>query len=102
MSICIIPARGGSKRIPKKNIKNFSGKPMISWSIMTAVQSGCFEKIVVSTDDLEIANIARCLGADTPFIRPSELADDYTSTAEVVEHALNFLKEKGQSPRREE
>ena len=71
MKIAIIPARSGSKRIPRKNIKPFSGKPMIAWSIIAAQQSGCFDRIVVSTDDLEISRVAQAHGAETPFIRPA-------------------------------
>jgi pseudaminic acid cytidylyltransferase len=78
MNIAIIPARGGSKRIPRKNIKLFCGKPMIVWSIETAKQSGVFDAVWVSTDDQEIADIATDYGAVVPFIRPSNLADDHT------------------------
>lgn len=87
-SIAIIPARGGSKRIPRKNIKEFSGKPMIAWSIEAAIQSGCFEQIIVSTDDQEIAAIAKSYGASVPFIRPAELSDDFTPTIPVIKHAI--------------
>ena len=76
MSIAIIPARGGSRRIPRKNIRPFAGRPMICWSIDAARASGCFERIVVSTDDDEIAEVARSAGAEVPFRRPPELADD--------------------------
>jgi len=95
MNICIIPARGGSKRIPRKNIKMFHGKPMIVWSIEAALKSNCFGRIVCSTDDEEIADIARAHGAETPFLRPSSLSDDHTGTIPVVAHAIEFLiKEK--------
>jgi len=94
--VCIIPARGGSKRIPRKNIKSFFGKPLIAYSIETALSSGLFEKVVVSTDDEEIANISKEYGAEVPFIRPKELADDYTGSGEVVRHALSFLKDRGE------
>ncbi len=94
-AVAIIPARGGSKRIPRKNIKLFHGKPLIAYSIETAKQSKLFERIIVSTDDKEIADIAKEYGAEVPFVRPKELSDDYATTGEVVEHALNFLKEKG-------
>ena len=67
MRLCVIPARGGSKRIPRKNIKVFCGKPMIAWSIMAAIESGCFDKIIVSTDDTEIAEISKEFGAEVPF-----------------------------------
>jgi pseudaminic acid cytidylyltransferase len=76
MTICIIPARGGSKRIPRKNIKPFLGKPMIAWSIEAAQNANIFSKIVVSTDDAEIASIAKAMGAEVPFIRPEELSGD--------------------------
>jgi len=87
MRIAIIPARGGSKRIPRKNIKEFCGKPMIAWSIETALKSGCFDKVIVSTDCEEIAATAKASGAEVPFTRPESLSDDYTGTMEVVEHA---------------
>ncbi len=88
MKIAVIPARGGSKRIPRKNIKEFCGRPMISWAIKAAENSGLFDHIIVSTDDEEIAQIARDSGAETPFKRPVELADDLTSTVPVVAHAV--------------
>ena len=97
MNIAIIPARGGSKRIPRKNIKNFCGKPLIAYSIDAALQSGLFEKIIVSTDDEEIANVAKQYGADVPFLRPTELSDDFTGTGAVVAHALQTLREKGEA-----
>nr|WP_238373622.1 NTP transferase domain-containing protein [Kingella kingae] len=75
MTLCIIPARGGSKRIPRKNIKLFNGKPMIAHSIQAAQNSGCFEQIIVSTDDAEIADISQQYGATVPFTRPAELSD---------------------------
>lgn len=95
-SIAIIPARGGSKRIPKKNIKDFHGKPLISYSIQTALKSKLFEKIVVSTDDEEIAEISKKYGAEVPFLRPKELSDDFTGTGEVIKHALDYFKENGE------
>jgi len=95
-SVCIIPARGGSKRIPKKNIKFFLGKPLIAYSIQTALESGLFEKVVVSTDDVQIAQIAQEYGAEVPFIRPDELSDDFTGSGDVAKHALAFLQEKGE------
>lgn len=88
MKLAVIPARGGSKRIPRKNIKPFGGKPMIAWSIEAAYESGCFDRIIVSTDDEEIATVSHELGADVPFIRPSDLSDDYTPTRPVVNHAI--------------
>lgn len=91
-AIAIIPARGGSKRIVRKNIKIFHGKPLIAYSIETALKSGLFEEVVVSTDDEEIASIAKKYGASVPFLRPKTLADDFTGTEEVVKHALSCLK----------
>ena len=98
-SIAIIPARGGSKRIPNKNIKNFCGKPIISYSIQAAIKTVLFDKIVVSTDSHEIAEIAVKYGAEVPFIRPKELADDFVGTDEVIIHALNWLIEHGENVR---
>lgn len=91
MTICIIPARGGSKRIPRKNIKLFCGKPMIAWSIQAAENANIFSKIVVSTDDSEIAAIAKAMGAEVPFIRPEKLSDDFTTTGEVMSHACEWI-----------
>ena len=96
MPICIIPARGGSKRIPHKNIRPFNGKPMIAHSIAAAQQSGCFTRIIVSTDSEAIAAAAREHGAETPFLRPPELADDFTTTGAVMRHAVSALAEKRQ------
>ncbi|MDO8861653.1 pseudaminic acid cytidylyltransferase [Haliea sp. E1-2-M8] len=93
--VAIIPARGGSKRIPRKNIKVFCGKPMIAWSIDAARASGCFDQIVVSTDDAEIAAVAKEWGASVPFTRPAELSDDYTGTLPVMHHAVEWLSEHG-------
>jgi len=92
----IIPARGGSKRIPRKNIKNFHGKPLIAYSIQTAISSGLFNKIIVSTDDEEIAAIAQEYGAEVPFMRPKELSDDFTGTSDVIGHALDWLEKRGE------
>lgn len=91
MNVAIIPARGGSKRIPRKNIRDFCGKPMIAWSIEAARESGCFERIVVSTDDAEIAEVARAHGAEVPFVRPAELSDDHAGTIPVIAHAIEQL-----------
>jgi pseudaminic acid cytidylyltransferase len=88
MNLAVIPARSGSKRIPHKNIKSFLGKPMISYAIKVAMESGLFDRIVVSTDDQKIAEIANEFGAETPFLRPDDLADDYTPTVAVVAHAI--------------
>lgn len=96
MRLAVIPARGGSKRIPRKNIKPFAGKPMIAWSIEAAIQSGCFDRIVVSTDDAEIADVARKCGAEVPFERPVELSDDYTGTIPVIAHATNWQAQNGE------
>lgn len=95
MNLCVIPARGGSKRIPKKNIYNFSNKPMIYWSINAALESKCFDKIIVSTDNLEIASISKSFGAEVPFIRPKILADDITPTQPVIKHAIEWLEKEG-------
>jgi pseudaminic acid cytidylyltransferase len=95
MKLAVIPARGGSKRIPRKNIKPFCGKPMIAWSIEAAHASGLFERIVVSTDDAEIADVARQWGADVPFMRPDELANDYAGATAVVTHATEWAIETG-------
>ncbi|WP_415770650.1 pseudaminic acid cytidylyltransferase [Pseudomonas sp. LB3P38] len=89
--VAIIPARGGSKRIPRKNLKPFDGVPMIVRSIRTALDCGLFDQVVVSTDDEEIADVARAHGALVPFVRPVELADDFTGTAAVIVHALSQL-----------
>lgn len=94
-NICVIPARGGSKRIPNKNIKSFSGKPIIAWSIEAALQSKCFDQVIVTTDDPKIAEVAQAYGADIPFMRPSELADDHTGTVPVVQHAVQWLADQG-------
>lgn len=95
MNIAIIPARGGSKRIPRKNVKPFCGLPMLAWSIGAARRSGLFEHVVVSTDDEEIARVAREHGAETPFVRPPSLADDITPTVPVVAHAVQACMDLG-------
>ena len=97
MNLCVIPARGGSKRIPRKNIKEFFGKPMIAWSIEAALESKCFDRILVSTDDAEVAAISKKYGAEVPFMRPAELADDYTGTTEVVMHAVQWQNEHSET-----
>lgn len=96
MRLCVIPARGGSKRIPRKNIKIFGGQPLISWSINAALQSGCFSRVIVSTDDAEISEVAKAYGAEVPFIRPSDLSDDYTGTIPVIAHAIDWQNAHGQ------
>jgi len=98
VNLAIIPARGGSKRIPRKNIRPFCGKPIIVWSIEAARASGCFDSVIVSTDDEEIAECARGAGADVPFKRPATLSDDHTGTAAVVRHAIEWLIEHQQAP----
>jgi pseudaminic acid cytidylyltransferase len=95
MNIAIIPARGGSKRIPRKNIKLFDGKPMIAYAITAARESGLFEHIVVSTNDEEIAAVAREFGAETPFARPDALANDYAETVPVVAHGVQACRALG-------
>jgi pseudaminic acid cytidylyltransferase len=96
-AVAIIPARGGSKRIPHKNIREFHGLPILVYSIKAAIASGCFDRIVVSTDDDGIAAIARQNGAETPFKRPADLADDHTGTTAVIRHALQWLSGRGQN-----
>jgi len=88
-SLCIIPARGGSKRIPKKNIKDFLGKPIIAYSIEAAINAGLFEEVMVSTDDQEIAEIAKRFGAKVPFLRSDKTAHDYATTFDVIEEVLS-------------
>lgn len=97
MKVAIIPARGGSTRIPRKNIKNFLGKPIIAYSIEAALQSALFERVIVSTDDEEIAAVAREWGAETPFMRPDELGLDSVGTNDVVKHAIGWLNAHDQS-----
>ena len=91
--VAIIPAREGSRRIPGKNIKIFAGQPIIAYSIKAAKDSNLFDRIILSTDSEKIAEIGESYGAEVPFIRPSELADDFTGTAEVLNHAINWLNE---------
>ena len=97
MKVAIIPARGGSKRIPQKNIRDFCGQPVINWSISAARQSGVFDRIIVSTDCEKIASIARQAGAEVPFMRPAQLADDFAPTRVVVNHALEWLNTQNQA-----
>jgi N-acylneuraminate cytidylyltransferase len=98
MNLAVIPARGGSKRIPRKNIKDFCGRPIIAWSIEAALKSGCFDRIIVSTDDTEIAEISRQEGADIPFMRPAELSNNHTGTMPVIRHAIEWFSQKDQQP----
>lgn len=95
MRIAIIPARGGSKRIPRKNIRVFADRPIIEWPIRAAIDSGLFDKIVVSTDDVEIAEVGRRAGATVPFMRPQHLAGDFADTKAVVQHSIAELKLDG-------
>lgn len=95
MIVAIIPARGGSKRIPRKNLKNFHGKPIIAYAIEAAIKSRCFDKIIVSTDDEEIAQVSREWGADVPFFRPDNISNDYATTVEVIQHAIEWFKSEG-------
>jgi pseudaminic acid cytidylyltransferase len=95
MKLCVIPARGGSKRIPRKNIREFCGEPMISYSIRAAIDSGCFDHVIVSTDDADIAAVAKTFNAEVPFTRPGELADDHTSTSAVTAHATQWYLDQG-------
>jgi N-acylneuraminate cytidylyltransferase len=90
--IAIIPARGGSKRIPRKNIKDFLGKPIIAYSIQVALESGLFDEVMVSTDSQEIADIAIKYGASVPFLRSKKNSNDYASTVDVVEEVLSEYK----------
>jgi len=95
VNIAIIPARGGSRRIPGKNIKTFHGKPMLARTIETARIAGCFDRLIVSTDDDRIARITRDAGAEVPFRRPAELSDDHTGTTLVIAHALEWCLREG-------
>lgn len=95
MRLAVIPARGGSKRILRKNIKPFGGLPMIAWSIQAALQSQCFDRVIVSTDDAEIARVAQAHGAEVPFMRPAELSDDHTGTIPVIAHAIGWHNQHG-------
>ncbi|MFJ1258962.1 pseudaminic acid cytidylyltransferase [Cupriavidus sp. CuC1] len=95
MKLAIIPARGGSKRIPGKNVRPFNGKPIIAYSVEAALQSQCFDRVIVSTDDNEIAEVAASYGAEIPFKRPPELADDYATTLAVIQHALESIAQQG-------
>lgn len=99
MKVAIIPARGGSKRIPRKNIKAFFGKPMIAWSIEAALKSNCFDRVIVSTDDQEIAEIAKQYGAEVPFMRSADLSGDHTGTTPVIKQAIRWLTDHLQAPR---
>ena len=95
MKLAVIPARGGSKRIPRKNIRPFCGRPIIAYSIGTAIESALFDRIIVSTDDDEIADAATTFGAEVPFRRPADLSDDMATTIAVVQHTLNWTNDAG-------
>ncbi|MCW1360261.1 pseudaminic acid cytidylyltransferase [Campylobacter sp. US33a] len=95
-NLCIIPARGGSKRIPKKNIIDFLGKPLIAYSIENALSSDIFDEVIISSDDEEIIKIACKYGAKAPFVRDKNLSDDYTSSTAVIKNAIEILAQKGQ------
>ena len=92
MNLAVIPARGGSKRIPRKNVRSFHGKPMLSYSIEAALESNLFDRVVVSTDEEDIAEVARSCGAEVPFIRPKEISDDHTGILEVVNHCIQWFQ----------
>ncbi|MDK2954760.1 MAG: hypothetical protein PWQ57_256 [Desulfovibrionales bacterium] len=98
MNVAVIPARGGSKRIPKKNIKPFAGKPLIAYSILAALESKLFDRVIVSTDSEEIAATSVAWGAEAPFLRPEELSDDITGTDSVLLHAIGWLEQYGETP----
>lgn len=95
-AVAIIPARGGSKRIPRKNIREFNNKPIIAYPIAAAIESGCFEEVMVSTDDAEIAEVANSLGAKTPFMRSAQTADDFSTLADVLKEVLTQYETNGQ------
>ena len=99
MNVAIIPARGGSKRIPNKNINNFNGKPIISWSIKCAFKTKLFDRIIVSTDNQEIAKTAKQYGAEVPFIRPKNLSNDSVGIIEVISHATRWMLKNGIEPK---
>ncbi len=96
MNICVIPARGGSKRIPLKNIRPFCGKPIIIYSIENALKSKCFQRVIVSTDNKQISEISKSNGAEVPFIRPDKISDDFSNSGSVIKHAIEWFLSKGQ------
>lgn len=98
MRVAVVPARGGSKRIPRKNVRPFHGRPMIAWPLDAALRSGLFDRVIVSTDDDEVAACSRAAGAEVPFARPAELATDHTPTADVIAHAIDWLRASGEDP----
>lgn len=93
MNVCIIPARGGSKRIPGKNLKTFIGQPIIAYAIDVAKKSELFDRIIVSTDSDEIARVALAFGAEVPFVRPDDIANDHATTLDVIKHAIEWLED---------
>jgi N-acylneuraminate cytidylyltransferase len=93
MNVALLPARGGSKRIARKNLRPFHGKPVVVYSIEAARAAGCFDRIIVSTDDDEIAAVAKAHGAEVPFCRPAEYADDHATIADVVGHSISWFRE---------
>ncbi|WP_286765748.1 MULTISPECIES: pseudaminic acid cytidylyltransferase [Rhodopirellula] len=95
MIIAVIPARGGSKRLPGKNIRDFCGQPIIKYSITAAIDSGVFDRVIVTTDSQEIGDVAKACGAEIPFHRPAELSDDHTPTIAVIRHAVETLQQSG-------
>lgn len=95
-SVAIITARGGSKRIPRKNIRDFLGKPIIAYSIAAALEAACFDEVMVSTDDREISEVAERFGAKVPFIRSTQLANDFATTADVLVEVLNEYRQRGE------
>ncbi len=97
-AIAVIPARGGSKRIPGKNIRNFAGQPALAWPIQAAQKAGIFARIIVSTDDAEIADVARSFGAEVPFTRSADLSDDHAGTTEVIRDAVTRLELSAETP----
>ena len=97
-AVAVIPARGGSKRIPRKNIRPFGGRPMLAWPLATALECGLFARVIVSTDNPELAQVARELGAEVPFTRPADLADDHSGTGAVMAHAARWLQDQGELP----
>jgi CMP-N-acetylneuraminic acid synthetase len=96
--VAIIPARGGSKGLPRKNIKPLAGKPLIAWTIEAGKQCPLIDRVIVSTDDAEIAEVARKFGAEVPFMRPAEIATDFASTESVLKHAVEWLEEHEKYP----
>jgi N-acylneuraminate cytidylyltransferase len=98
MRLAVIPARGGSKRVPRKNVRPFAGRPMIAWPIAAAIESGLFDRIVVSTEDEEIVQAAVAAGAEAPFRRPPTLSDDHTPTRPVIQHAIREMERLFERP----